>query len=276
VTDDQLQKLLAVVGSLKVPDGLHWETVIPVFVSALLAMCVGILLEHYKTRREEQRTERKKREEELTQINIATIALAYNLELVIHAIFQNILPHYENSHAAFNAIKKVPNQEPELARFVRTASDAYPHMMMTAPDYNFLEHDFLGKLPFVLSKEPELLKQANWLIDHTRELRGHLRERNAQIELANRQDLNGGTLFSAIRGIIQIQASISNAECNAVLSVIDRIPEMAQTLERVGRTYKNAGTLSTLKPPEALKKAVTRLRAIRAPLEAAMPDRQAE
>ncbi len=273
MTDEQLQKLIAAISALKPIGGVHWETVVPVFVSALLAMLVGISMEYFKSFREKIKAERTKQKDELAKLNIATIALGYNLELVIHAVLQNILPHYDASHAAFLAVNQVPLSEPEITEFVRGVSGNYPHMMMTAPDYNFLEHDFIGNLPFVIGKEPELLKQSNWLIDHMRVLRSYLRERNGQIASANQQNFNGAT-FPAIRSAIQIQASIADAECVGALSVLDQIPMMAQTLERIARAYKKVGDVKTLIPPPVVSDAVVRLRAIVTPLEEAMPDRQ--
>lgn len=272
LSDEQLQRIVSSIDALKPGSGIHWETVIPVFVSALLAMCVGIALEYFKSHREAKKSDLKKRKDELTEINIATIALGYNLELLLHFTFQNILPHYEHSQAAYEALKLVPHSEPEIAAFIHSLGN-YPHMMMTAPELNFLEHDFLAKLPFVISKEPELLKQANWLIHLSRVLRRHLYDRNSQIELARSQGLKGVT-FPAIESAIQVQASLANTECVTVLSVIEQIPMMTQMLEQVGRSYKNAGKLSTLIPPPALHDAITRLRAIAEPLIQAIPDRQ--
>ena len=64
---------------------------LPVFFSALSAMCVGILLERYKDRRERIKAAEKKAKDELTAINVATVATSTNLELLIHYAFQNLL-----------------------------------------------------------------------------------------------------------------------------------------------------------------------------------------
>jgi hypothetical protein len=271
LSDLQLQKILSSIETLR-PSGIHWETVIPVFVSALPAMCVGIGLEYFKSYREIKKSDLKKRKEELTEINIATIALAYNLELLIHFSFQNVIPHYEHSQAAYRALKLVPHSEPQIAAFIQSLGK-YPYMMMTAPELNFLEHDFFGRIPFVISKDPELLKQANWLTHLSRVLRRHLYDRNSQIELARSQGLSGVS-FPAVGSAIQVQASLANSECVTILSAIEQIPMMTQTLELVGRSYKNAGKLSTLVPAPALHEAITRLRAIAEPLIQAMPDRR--
>jgi hypothetical protein len=235
---EQLQKIVSSIDALKPGDGIHWETVIPVFVSALLAMCVGIALEYFKSHREAKKSDLKKRRDELTEINIATIALGSNLELLIHLTFQNIIPHYEHSQAAYKALKLVPRSEAEIAAFMQSLGD-YPHMMMTAPELNFLEHNFLAKRPFVIGKEPELLKQANWLTHLSRVLRRYLYDRNSQIELARSQGLRG-VIFPAVGSAIQVQASLADAECVTILSVIEQIPMMTQMLERVGGSYRRS------------------------------------
>ena len=126
-------------------------------------------------------------------------------------------------------------------------------MMMTAPDLNFLEYNFLEKLPFVIGKEPELLKQGNWLIHLSRILRRHSHDRNAQIEAARVRGLVG-VPFPEIASTIQVQASLANAECVAMLQLLEQIPMIAQTLDRIGRSYKNAGKLTTLIPPDAIQR----------------------
>jgi hypothetical protein len=127
LSDEQLQRIVSSIDALKPGSGIHWETVIPVFVSALLAMCVGIALEYFKSHREAKKSDLKKRKDELTEINIATIALGYNLELLLHFTFQNILPHYEHSQAAYRALKLVPHSEPEVAAFINSLGNLSAH-----------------------------------------------------------------------------------------------------------------------------------------------------
>jgi len=54
MTDTQLEKLMSAITALK-SSGFHWEAVVPVFFSALLAMCVGIWLEYFKSYRDRAR-----------------------------------------------------------------------------------------------------------------------------------------------------------------------------------------------------------------------------
>jgi hypothetical protein len=67
-------------------DGVHWEQVIPVFLSAALGMSVGIGLEYFKRYLERNKVELERDKKELNQINIATVAIAYNIEALIHPL----------------------------------------------------------------------------------------------------------------------------------------------------------------------------------------------
>jgi len=273
ISDAQLQKILESLESLKHSGGIHWETVIPDFISSLLAMCVGISLELFRRWLERRKVDAKKAKDELTEINIATIAMAHNLELVIHFTFQNILPHYEESQAAYQASQVVPNLNPEIEKFISSVGGNHPRMMMTAPELNLLEHDFLGKLPFAVGKAPELLQKGSWIVHLSRVLQRHLEDRNGEIALARREGLKG-VAFPDICSAIQIQASVAAAECVTILQLIEQIQIALQILERVGRSYKNAGKLSTVIPPSPLAEAIKRLRFISEPLIAAMSGEQ--
>jgi hypothetical protein len=53
--DMQLQAILATLKSLK-SEGVHWEQLISIFLSALFAMVVGMLMEMFKSSREKKKT----------------------------------------------------------------------------------------------------------------------------------------------------------------------------------------------------------------------------
>jgi hypothetical protein len=59
-----------------------------------------------------------------------------------------------------------------------------------------------------------------------------------------------------------------------MLQLIEQIQIIIQILESIGRSYKNAGKLSTVIPPPALAEAIKRLRIIPEPLTAAMSGEQ--
>jgi hypothetical protein len=270
LSDAQFQQLLGSLHALKPHGGVQWTTVVPVFLSALSAMCVGIALEHYKGRRERLKAAEKKAKEELTAINVATVAMATNLELLIHYTFQNVIPHFEASHAAYQESLQVPNLNEEIDKFVRSVQGRYPHVMMTVPALNILEHDFLAHLSFAIADAPELLQKGNWFGHLARVLRQHFDDRNRQVELAYREALKG-VYFNEIKSTLQIQESVGIAECVTMLQLLEQIQLIGNILECVGRAYGNkVGQAKKLVPPDALADALNRLRAICAPFIAAM------
>ena len=215
-----------------------------------------------------KRQMRTQRRDELKQVNIATIVLKYNLEILIHFAHQIILPHYRDT--AYNAGSNVGPSKEEIDKFVQTLNK-YQHMMMKASILNFVDYDFLSKLTFAVDDEPELLGKANWLKNLFVVLQTTLRERNAHIEsAASVQDK--GAKVHAILNAIQFQLSIANAECVTVLQAIEQIPIMAQILERIGRSYQDAGKPKRLIPPQAMHDAIKQLRAIVDPYIETMGD----
>lgn len=270
-SDAQFQKLLASIDALKASGGVEWKTVVPVFLSALSAMCVGILLERYKSRRERIKSAEKKAKDELTAINVATVAMSTNLELLIHYAFQNVIPHFEASEAAYQESLQAPNLNEEIGKFVHSVQGKYPHIMMTVPELNFLEHDFLTNLPFVIANTPELLQKGNWVTHLARVLKKHFDDRNRQVEIACRE-ASQGAFFPQIKSTIQIQSSIGVAECVTILQLLEQVKGVGDILERVGRSYdKKAGTAKKIIPPDAFADALKRLREISAPFIAAVP-----
>jgi hypothetical protein len=269
INEAQFQQLLATLEKLKPSAGIHWEAVVPVFLSALLAMCVGIVLEHYRGLRERRKANEKRAKDELSAINIATVAMATNLELLVHFAFQIIIPHFEDSHGAYQAGQNVPILNDEIGAFVRSVQGRFPHIMMTAPELNILEHDFLVHLPFAVAEAPELLQRGAWFVHLSRVLRKHLQDRNRQVELAARDALKG-MQFNEVMSALQIQDSIGIAECVATLQSLEQTQIIARTLERIGRGYMKVGKAKKLIPPVALGEAIERLRAIAAPFVSAM------
>ncbi len=268
-SDAQFQKLLATLETLKPGGGIHWEMAVPVFLSALSAMCVGILLELYKGRRERHKTVEKKAQEELTAINIATVAMATNLEVLIHYAFRNVIPHFDESDAAYRESLQVPNLNTEIAKFIPSIQERYPHIMMTVPEMNILDHDFLAHLPFVIADTPELLQKGNWFVHLSRVLRKHFEDRNRQVDFAVRASTVGAT-FNDVKGVLQIQQSIGIAECVTMLSLLEQVKEIGNILARVGSAYKKVGQPIKIVAPDALADALKRLRDIGAPFIAAM------
>lgn len=99
----QLEQILTAIKSLK-NTGMNWEQVIPVFLSAFFAMLIGIGMEFFKSSREKSKAEKEQKKKELQQINAAVVGIGYNVEVLLHAVFQNIFPHREQSHSAYKEL----------------------------------------------------------------------------------------------------------------------------------------------------------------------------
>lgn len=258
-SDVQLQKIIDAVQSLK-GGGVHWEQVIPVFVSAFLAMLVGIFLEYFKSSREKRRSEIQRQIKELQQINGTIIGIAYNIEVLLHVTFLNLLPHREQSNAAYNALQGASG-DGEKIRIFALSLHRYPALMMTCPEMHFAEFDFLEKLPFLIERDPELVKKAGWLISFSREINNAIIERNKNIQVAVASAQQGGLNFYQLDNILQLQKTLSDAECVNALQLFDALLSIASSLQAISAAYTVPGKRSKLIPPTPLNDAIARLRA---------------
>jgi len=97
LNEAQLQKILAAIGTQQP----QWWPVVSVFVSALLAMIVGILLDRFRAWRDRIKATREKQEHEIQQINAVISGLTFDIEYLLHIASQNILPHYRDAHTIY-------------------------------------------------------------------------------------------------------------------------------------------------------------------------------
>jgi hypothetical protein len=262
-SDAQLQKILSVLETAK-SGGIHWEQVIPVFLSAALGMSVGIGLEYFKASRERKKASSEQAKRELNQINLGTIGLAYNIETLIHLSMQNLLPHFYQSAAALQALYET-NREPSKVTVFAMELYKYPALMMTSPDMHFADHDFLERLPFIVEKDAQLLQQAGWVVSLLRTLRNSLSERNKLIEsarVAATQSGASGLTFYQLDSILQIQLAVSKSECVAASQLFTSYLYVARSLQTVATTYTAWGHAKTFVPPDALADAMKRLKII--------------
>jgi hypothetical protein len=100
LSEPQLQKILAAI-STQQP---QWWPVASVFVSALLAMIVGTLLDRFRAWRDRIKSTTEKQEHEIQQINAVISGLTFDIERLLHIVSQNILPHYRDAQAVYSQI----------------------------------------------------------------------------------------------------------------------------------------------------------------------------
>jgi hypothetical protein len=238
----------------------QWVQIIAVFLAAFLAMCTGIALELFKSRRTNVKERREKQRRDVAQIKVAVAGIAFNVESMLHAVFQNLLPHHEQSHVAYEELQTIKGDGDRISQFA-IGLHKYPALMMTCPEMHFVEWDFFKELPFLVEKDPELLKQAGWLLRRAREINKAISDRNNYIQAAINLTASqrGGLNFYQLDGILQRQVSISNAECVTALEFFSMLLDTAKRLETLSGTYKIPGARTRLIPPEPLAEAMRRL-----------------
>jgi hypothetical protein len=116
---------------------------------------------------------------------------------------------------------------------------------------HFVEWDFFKELPFLDEKDPELLKQAGWLLRRAREINKAISDRNNYIQAAINLTASqrGGLNYYQLNGILQRQVRISNAECVTTLEFFSMLLDTAKRLEAISRTYKIPGAQTKLIGP---------------------------
>lgn len=254
---------------------MQWVQVASVFLAAFLAMCTGIALELFKSRRSNVKEHKDKQRREVAQIKVAITGIAFNIESMLHAVFQNLLPHHEQSHLAYKELQTTKGDGDRTSQFAISLRK-YPALIMTCPEMRFVEWDFFKELPFLVEKDPELLKQAGWLLRRAREINKAISDRNNYIQAAINLTATqrGGLNFYQLDGILQRQSSISNAECVTALEFFSMLLDTAKRLEAISRTYRIPGAQTKLIPPEPLAEAMRKLAQIHKEAVAKMPGYQ--
>ncbi|MFI5020692.1 MAG: hypothetical protein ACHQRJ_03425 [Alphaproteobacteria bacterium] len=150
-----------------------------------------------------------------------------------------------------------------LAQFAASLH-TYPALMMTCPEMHFIEWDFFKELPFIVEKDPELLKQAAWLISRSREIANATKNRNRYIEMAlsTTSSQQGALNFHQLHSVLQLQTSVSDSESVTALQFFELLLDIDKKLEAINGTYKIAAKKSKLTPPEPLQIAMDQLREI--------------
>jgi hypothetical protein len=237
IDDAQLQKIFAAIDAFK-DHTPYWRHVLivaaPVFLAAVLGVGVGFFTDWLKTRRENRRISCERREKELAQLNVAATAMGYNIEALLHIVMQQVLPHHDQSHSASTALRAAGNNVAQLRAFAASMSSVFPAMMTRCPEPHFVDVDFFKEIPFVLEKDPELLKLSGWVVNYTRSLKEILRERNKQNEAKSAVDMDLQELEEKIR----VQAHIGNVEVLNSLMIFEQFLAICKRLEKIMVNYK--------------------------------------
>lgn len=201
-------------------------------------------------------------EREVAKINIAISAMGYNIETLHHFVSQHILPHYKESCAAYEALRKADDDREKIAQLAMSLS-TYRALVTICPDMHLIEWDFFEEMPFVVEKYPELLKQTGWLISQSRTLAAAIQNRNRNIisamQATNQQ---GGLKTHELRSILHLQMSIAVAECLTSIQLLELFLNIQAKLEAINDTYKINARKSKLTAAKPLVDAMNELREI--------------
>jgi hypothetical protein len=265
VSETQLERILSAINTSHPGGWWQWVPVASVFVSALLAMLVGIGLESFKTWWSAKRSEEERQRKEIAAINVAISGITYNIETLLHATGQHILPHYEESHKAYTALCEAGEDAQKFAQLLKLLP-TYRALVTICPQIYFVEWNFLSELSFIVEKDPELLKKSGWLTSFARALHAATRNRNDIILSARDATLRqGGMKRDEFRSTLQLQTSIADAECLNASQLFDILIDIERRLESINETYKIKARKSRITLPNELNTNLEQLHKIVGP-----------
>jgi hypothetical protein len=264
LSETQLEKILSSINALHSDGWRQWVPVASVFVSAFLAMLVGIFLEIYRNARSTKKGMLEKSEKEVSQINVAISGINYNIEILLHVVRDYIIPHYNESHIVFAAFEEAQGDGQKLQQLATSfSSPNYPALRKTCPELHFIEWDFYKEVPFIVEKDPELLKNTGWIRGQSHEINTAIKTHNAHLMGAMQTSMHqGGLKTSELYSILHFQKSVADAECLIALQLFDKLLDTEKRLEVINDTYKIKARKSKVMVPKALETVMEQLREI--------------
>jgi hypothetical protein len=191
--------------------------------------------------------------------------MGYNIETLLHATLQYILPHHTESHLVYTELDKAQGNPQQLAALMMSIS-MYRALVTTCPEMHLIEWDFFKETPFLVEKDPELLKQTGWLVSQSRELATAIKNRNRHLmEAMQSTNQQGGLKTSQFHSMLHLQTTIANSECTIVLQLFELLLDIEKRLESINETYKIEAPKSKLTVAKPLYEVMNQLRGIAKP-----------
>ena len=194
----------------------------------------------------------------------AHTAIGFNITALIHITYQQILPHFEQSHAALAAIKSARGGSISLDQFSVLMHSEFTPVMTRCPDHYLEDVSLSRDLPFLLAKDPTLIMLSGWIATYTRNLKSILNDRNQLINKATIGGPEDGLDLRALEWQIETQATIANAEIVNVYQLFQQFDEVTKKITNIiGSEYKGVtGPKLKVAPPDVLGPLMTELEQI--------------
>jgi hypothetical protein len=115
----------------------------------------------------------------------------------------------------------------------------YPSLFTTCPQMSLIQCEFSVELPFVIERDPEMVKHSGWLVAGVREIEEVTGQRNRNIESAANviNFREGAENLYSFQSAIQLQTRISNTECIVALQLFEVLIRLGGGLEKVNEGY---------------------------------------
>jgi hypothetical protein len=207
---------------------------------------------------------REKLEKGVSQINVAISGIIYNIEILLHVVSDYMLPHHDQIHKVFTALHKAQGDPQKLQSVAASLSAPnYPALRTTCPELHFIELDFFKELPFIVEKDPELLKNTGWVRGQSYEINTAIETRNAHIKSAMQTTMHqGGLKIAELFSILHFQKSLADAECLLSLELFKKLLDTEKRLEVINNTYEIDAPKSKATFPDELEPVLAQLREI--------------
>jgi hypothetical protein len=166
---------------------------------------------------------------------------------------QQVLPHHKQSHAAVSAILAVRSGAITIQQFDELLHSEFLPVVMRCPEPHLIEVELFKEIPFIVAKDPELLKLSGWVGTFTRNLKNILSERNRLIDLATlgKEALD----FGMVERQVAAQAAIADREIVDSFQLFEQTLAVCKKLETViGQNYIDVfGPKLKVQPPDVLQ-----------------------
>jgi hypothetical protein len=225
IDDTQLQQLVGSINALA-DDPLTFKhliaTGLPTCLGVVLGAFISIGTTLFLDWRRNTKAERERLERELVSLNSANTAILFNIELLLHVIMQQIMPHYKASHAADRALSDLSDQSIDKNTFDQLFKSQFQPMIERCPKLYFNGVDLSKDLPFLIENDPNLLKLSGWMMNYISYLKDILFSRNKLIDAFTvTEDTSSGLDIDPIETQATNQAKIANTTVINAYNLLD-------------------------------------------------------